>query len=232
MRRIRYGCQTYPWKLHPERYTGEMDHIARVTAEAGFEGLEAEVVMLGDGFRDDPERLKDVLEENGLELCTLVLHLDWRGMAETAEERAEADRVIDYLSLFPKTKLMVSHHAVPGDRSADFGELTERRRQVLSCMSAVACRARGHIGQVHVSEPDRAIPYHNTRIDWPSLGRTLKEIGYDGTVTIESVVAFEDMGTYNFRLWRNLIDDTSMEGRIRAMRDGLGFLREQFGEPA
>ena len=37
MRRIRYGCQTYPWKLNPERYTGEMDHIARVTAEAGLE---------------------------------------------------------------------------------------------------------------------------------------------------------------------------------------------------
>ena len=89
-------------------------------------------------------------------------------------------------------------------------------------------RAAGHIGQFHVSEPNRGIPFHNGRFDWRAIGAALRDAGYDLTVTMETVVTFDDMATYNFRMWRDLIKDTSMAGRIRAMRDGLVFLRRQF----
>lgn len=91
-------------------------------------------------------------------------------------------------------------------------------------------KARGHIGQFHVSEPNRGIPFHNTRFNWKEIGQTLREIGYDKTVTMESVVTFDDMATYNFRMWRDLIEDPSMPARIEAMKAGIVFLKEQFGE--
>ncbi|HBP39252.1 MAG TPA: hypothetical protein DD640_11055, partial [Clostridiales bacterium] len=88
--------------------------------------------------------------------------------------------------------------------------------------------ARGHIGQVHVTEPNRRIPFHNRRINWPLIGRTLKAIGYDGTVTMEAVMAFDDDASYNLRMWRNQMEDTSLEARIAAMKQGIIFLKEQF----
>ena len=81
---IRYGCQTYPWKMNEKRFAGDLPHIARVTAEAGFEGLEAEIGMLG-GFFDSPARTKEILDENGLALAALVLHQDWAHPEETEE---------------------------------------------------------------------------------------------------------------------------------------------------
>ena len=90
--------------------------------------------------------------------------------------------------------------------------------------------AKGHIGQFHATEPNRGIPFHNTRINWSEIGGGLREIGYDGTVTMEAVVAFDDEASYNLRMWRNLLPDASMEMRIRAMRDGISFLKRQFGD--
>jgi len=89
-------------------------------------------------------------------------------------------------------------------------------------------RAKGHIGQFHVSEPNRAIPFHNVRFNWPEIGKALRDAGYDLTVTMESVMTFDDMATYNFRMWRNLMEDTSMDARIAAMRNGITFLKQQF----
>ena len=79
-------------------------------------------------------------------------------------------------------------------------------------------KAKGHIGQFHVSEPNRAIPFHNKRFNWPEIGQTLKEIGYDKTVTMEAVMTFDDMATYNFRMWRDMMEDTSVPARIEAMK--------------
>lgn len=88
--------------------------------------------------------------------------------------------------------------------------------------------AKGHIGHMHVTEPNRQIPFHNTRFNWPEIGKVLKEIGYDNTVTIEAVMKFDDEASYNLRMWRNLMEDVSMEARIEAMRQGILFLKEQF----
>ncbi|WP_343210669.1 sugar phosphate isomerase/epimerase family protein [Anaerolentibacter hominis] len=84
------------------------------------------------------------------------------------------------------------------------------------------------IGQFHVTEPNRGIPFHTKRINWPEIGRALKRIGYDKTVTIEAAVAFEGEATYNLRMWRNLLPDISLESRLNALREGLCYIRAQF----
>lgn len=90
-------------------------------------------------------------------------------------------------------------------------------------------KAAGRIGKFHASEPNRQIPFHNERFDWPAVGRALRDAGFDGPVIMETVMTFDDMATYNFRIWRDMIPDTSMSGRIAAMSQGLTFLKEQFG---
>ncbi len=172
---IRYGCQTYPWKMNEKRFAGDLPHIARVTAEAGFEGLEAEIVMLG-GFFDSPARTKEILDENGLALAALVLHQDWAHPQETEEERALSDRAIAFLGCFPRAKLMVSHHALPGDRADDPGVLTIRRNYLMNCMASVANRAaeRGIVTAFHPNSSVNSL--FRTRADYdvlfPMLERT------------------------------------------------------------
>lgn len=92
-------------------------------------------------------------------------------------------------------------------------------------------KAAGRIGQFHATEPNRGIPYHNERIHWPSVGKALRDAGYDRNVTIEAAVAHDDEATYDMRMWRNLLPDVSLEARIEAMRQGLEFLKTQFSEP-
>ncbi len=43
-------------------------------------------------------------------------------------------------------------------------------------------------------------------------------------------MTFDDMATYNFRMWRDQMADPSLDARIEAMRTGIAFLKEQFGQ--
>ena len=88
--------------------------------------------------------------------------------------------------------------------------------------------AAGHIGHFHVSEPNRMIPYHCARINWPAIGQALRSIHYDKTVTIEAVVSFDGPSTYNMRMWRDLMPDLGKEARIAAMKEGLAYIKRQF----
>jgi inosose dehydratase len=155
MRNIAYGCQTYPWKMNQKRYAGDLPHMAQVASQAGFTGLEAEIGMLGTYF-DEPARAKDVLDAYRLDLAAIVLHQPWAGPGETAEEAALSEQAVGFVSFFPGAKLIVSHHAVPGDRPDDYAELKRRRENLLFCMAAVANRAAGK-GIVTAFHPNSSV---------------------------------------------------------------------------
>lgn len=91
-------------------------------------------------------------------------------------------------------------------------------------------RAQGYVGHFHVSEPNRKIPFHTERICWPEIGRALRETGYDETVIIEAAVKFDEMDSYRLRIWRDLQEDVSLDGRLKALQKGLDYIREQFGQ--
>lgn len=148
---ITFGCQTYPWKMNKEKYAGEVPHILEITKKAGFSGLEAEIDMLGPYF-DRPEEVKALLEENHLRLSALVLHQSWKYDKETEEEKEFSDKAIHFLTFFPFAKLMLSHHAIPGDRT-EGEDLKKRRENLFSCMASVADRA-GEQGIVAAFHPN------------------------------------------------------------------------------
>ncbi len=89
-------------------------------------------------------------------------------------------------------------------------------------------RAKGRIGQVHLTEPNRRLPFHNKRFNWPDVGNVLKEIGYDNNITLEAVMCFDDVSSYNLRQWRDHIEKTDLNSRIAAMKESILFLKHQF----
>ncbi len=132
---IRFACQTYSWQMSIDRYSGRVEHMVGRAAAAGFAGFEPEVVMLGPSYLD-ASRLRDVLAGAGVELAALCLVEDWRGRAETDDERANADRVLAVTSQFPGA--IVNLCQLPGQDRAD---LAERQRNLLSCTADIARRA-------------------------------------------------------------------------------------------
>ena len=76
MSKILYGSQTYPWQMNVEKFGGQVPHMVKVLKEAGFTGIETEIVMLGDYYLDW-QKLKDVLDREGIVLAALAVHEDW-----------------------------------------------------------------------------------------------------------------------------------------------------------
>lgn len=138
MLQLRFGCQTYPWKMG-KKYFGEVPHMLEVASKAGFQSLEAEIDMLGEYF-DKPEELKELLAKNHMSFAALVLHQDWEGEEQTEEEKALSNKAIAFAGHFPFAKIMLSHHA--GETPRGDGEvLAKRRRNLIGCMADVAAQA-------------------------------------------------------------------------------------------
>ena len=89
--------------------------------------------------------------------------------------------------------------------------------------------ARGYLGHFHVSEPNRKVPYHTDRIPWNEVGRALRDIGYDKAVIVESFYKFGGVQGHNMRMWRDLDPDLSLESRLKLARQGIEYIRGQFG---
>ena len=86
--------------------------------------------------------------------------------------------------------------------------------------------AQGYIGHFHMTEPNRKIPYHNERINWPKVGQVLRKTEYDGTVTIETFPVSLGAATHRVRIWRDLIEDSSLENRLALLQEGLIFIKK------
>ena len=101
--KISFGCQTYTWKLNKERFAGDLPHIADVTAKAGYTGLESEIDMLGDYF-NRAELTKEIVDGCGISLAAIVLHQDWAGYEESAQEKELSDRLLTLSDSSPAQK--------------------------------------------------------------------------------------------------------------------------------
>jgi inosose dehydratase len=172
-----------------ERYADKLEEILDTVAAAGFRGVEAEVCMLGR-FYDNPARLAEALAARNLQLAALTLALPWRYEHETAEEHAEAERLLDYLGCFPQAKLVL----VPLPEK-NRSELEVRQRHALNCVNAVGRRAqeRGIVSALHSNSPvgsvfriqaDYEVMFAGV-IDHPALVRLLRKNGYPGWIMVE-----------------------------------------------
>lgn len=89
--------------------------------------------------------------------------------------------------------------------------------------SAIRTVAKG-LRHVHVSENDRGIP-GTGQVRWAEYFKTLKEVGYDGWMVIESFGrALPDLAAAT-KVWRDLFPKAE-----DVYTKGLAFIREQWGK--
>ena len=141
MSKIKFGSEVYTWFMdgYGEGNNNKLGHMAKVIGKAGFTGIEPMVLepydtyWLGD-FKD-PAKLKDALDEAGIELAALALICKWDGAEETESERACADWTIETLKLFPGAALGTV--PLPDGRH----ELQQRRINLVNNINRVSRRA-------------------------------------------------------------------------------------------
>lgn len=149
MSKIMYGSQTYPWQMNVEKFHGQVPHMVSVLKKAGFTGMEAEIVMLGDYYKDWV-KCKEVLDAEGITFAALAVHEDWLLPKETDGEKERLDEAIEFLTHFPTSKLMLCHVAADPVREHN---LYEKQKNQLACLAAIAMRARER-GVVPVYHPN------------------------------------------------------------------------------
>jgi D-psicose/D-tagatose/L-ribulose 3-epimerase len=90
--------------------------------------------------------------------------------------------------------------------------------------SAAAIRKAGKfLGHIHACGSDRGTP-GNDHIDWKSIAKALKDVGYDGNVVIESFTADVKVIARAAAIWRR-IEPTQNEIAVK----GLKFLKATLG---
>ena len=108
---IKFGSEVYTWFMdgYGEGNDNKLPHMAKIIGEAGFAGIEPMVLEPYDtywlGDCKDPQKLKDALDESGIELAALALICKWDEEEETESERIAADWTIETLKLFPGAAL-------------------------------------------------------------------------------------------------------------------------------
>lgn len=173
MSKIKIACETYTWQMPGESYKGKLGHIMRVMKQAGFGGIEPETSFFGD--LSDPYKMKEILDENQLDLVALCHVEDWMHSQETENEKLNADQWIKFLAHFPDTIYLLVQ--MPGSNRED---LRRRQQNLLSCVNAIAERAtnQGISCSYHPNSPSGSI--YRTEEDYKILldGLDHNLIGY------------------------------------------------------
>ena len=141
MSKIKVGSEVYTWFMdgYGEGNDNKLGHMAKIIGQAGFSGIEPMVLEPYDtywmGDYKDPAKLKDALDEAGIELAALALICKWDGAEETESERACADWTIETLKLFPGAALGTV--PLPDGRH----DLQQRRLNLVNNVNRVSERA-------------------------------------------------------------------------------------------
>ena len=150
---FRFGNECYTWFMSGggATHANRLDHMIKVTAQAGMSGIEPIHSWMGD--LSDPDRLAESLQRHGVALAAIALVLDWNHPEETEQERADADRVIELLRRFPGALLCTVQ--MPTSRD----DLQQRRLNLVANVNSVSRRAaeRGVAASFHPNSPPTSI---------------------------------------------------------------------------
>ena len=138
---IKFGSEVYTWFMdgYGEGNDNQLPHMAKIIAKSGFTGIEPMVLEPYDtywmGDCKDPAKLKDALDEAGIELAALALICKWDAPEETESERTCADWTIETLKQFPGAALGTV--PLPDGRH----DLEQRRVNLVNNVNRVSRRA-------------------------------------------------------------------------------------------
>ena len=84
------------------------------------------------------------------------------------------------------------------------------------------------LGHFHVGEANRRCPYPGGRMDWPAIGKALKEIGYDGYVVMEPFVQMGGQVGKDISIWRDMSHGATVAQLDADAAASVKYLRETF----
>lgn len=146
---IKYGCHGSTWELDYDKETDYFPQIAEAVKQAGFQGVDIQVSLLGR-FKEDPLALKHELDLRNLQLAALTIPFSWLNSEETAEEKVLANHYINYIKHFPDALLNVAPRT--GNQRVD---LENRQHNIINCANQLAKRAasQGVLCSFHPNSP-------------------------------------------------------------------------------
>lgn len=174
MGKIKLACETYTWVMPGnDQYKTKLDHIMDICAKSGFEGIEPDDSFMS--LHTDPVKMKESLDASGLELAALAYVEDWLHPQETDEEKARADKWIDYLQHFPETVFL--NVQMPQNNRDN---LSERQQNMIHCVNDLSRRAaeKGITCSNHPNSPEGSV--FRIKSDYEVLleGLDLEACGY------------------------------------------------------
>ena len=188
-----------------DRIGGALYSYWPVNFAAGFD-KDADFERSVAGMR----RLADIAADHGITLCMESLNRFEGYLINTAEEDFNYVKAVDR----PNVKCMLDtfHMNIEED---SFEE---------------AIKATGSLlGHFHVGEANRKPPFAGGRMPWESIGKALKEVGYEGYVIMEPFVLMGGQVGKDISIWRDISKGASEAELDRAAADSVSFLRSLWG---
>lgn len=219
---IKYGFQTYTWQMSYDKYAGKMEHILDITKKGGLQALEAEVCMLKEYF-ESPDELKKLFDEKNLTFAALCLVCDWLNKAETSEERALADKTIDYIKKFKDSGTILALCQMPQKNREN---LAERQKNALLCINSIAKRAHdeGLPCVFHPNSPAGSVfrTYDDYKIMLDGLDSRCIGFAPDSGHIIKSGMNVYDIFNDYISVIKHVhFKDIDAEGKWRVMGEGI-----------
>lgn len=90
-------------------------------------------------------------------------------------------------------------------------------------------KAGSYLGHFHVGEANRKPPYAEGRMPWSQIGKTLKQIDYNGYIVMEPFVKMGGKIGEDISIWRNLFEDDSEASLDHAAANSVKYLRNLWG---
>ena len=171
---MKFGCHGSTWELNYDKETDNLVEIMDVVQNTGFQGIDIQISLLGR-FKQNPEQLKEELDNRGLGLAALTIPFSWNSQQETEEEIALSTYYIKFLKHFPGAIMNVAPRV-----GKNRNHLLQRQREIIKCANALGKRAsdNGVICSFHPSSPPTS--FFRTEADYEVLfaGLATEYIGY------------------------------------------------------
>ncbi|MBA4698087.1 MAG: sugar phosphate isomerase/epimerase [Ruminococcus sp.] len=87
-------------------------------------------------------------------------------------------------------------------------------------------KAGKYLGHLHVGECNRKLPGMNNSINWPEIGKALRDIDYQKAVVMEPFILKGGQVGRDIRVWRDLSDQATPEQMDQYIKDSLVFLKK------
>lgn len=82
------------------------------------------------------------------------------------------------------------------------------------------------LGHLHVGECNRKLPGMNNSIDWPEIGKALRDINYQKAVVMEPFLLSGGEVRESIRVWRDLSGNATPEQLDQYIKDSLVYLKK------